>query len=423
MLSLKDEGSVLIIDCQSAGISGDMLLSALVDLGADAEKIVGVLNSVKNYVKGCEHIDAEFKETTRKGFRAKTLNVTVKEQQGARSADDIKSAVERCVADIDLSNAAQRFAKRAVDTLVSAESRLHSLPTGKTHLHETGSADTVLDIVGVASALDQLRLLDGYMYCTPVAVGGGLRSFSHGTVALPAPATLEILKEHEIKIVGGPVKSELTTPTGAALLAALPARCVDYYPELKLRATGYGAGSRDLEQIPNLLRLVLGDAEPPHLTDKVFLLETNIDDASGEVLGYTMQRLYEEGALDVSIIPVSTKKSRLGCLLRVVSDRVHVNKLTDVLMAEGGTLGVRVIPTLRHVASRDVQTVRVKIDGIKDGIRIKVSRDRFGRIMKIKPEHDDVENLARRSGRPLRELAQEITEKARTQIEEPSKRQ
>ncbi|MBI4258485.1 MAG: nickel pincer cofactor biosynthesis protein LarC [Thaumarchaeota archaeon] len=414
---MKDESKVLIVDCQTAGISGDMLLSALVDLGADSKKIIHAIKTVKRYVQGCKQITAEFREVSRKGFRAKALNLHIKEEERARSADEVRASVIRCVADLGLSLSARKFARQAVDNLVSAESRIHNLPSDRVHLHEAGSADTVIDIVGVAAALDYLSLLDAHVYCTPIAVGGGLHSFSHGIVSLPAPATLEILKRHKMKVIGGPVESELTTPTGAALLTAMVDQCVDYYPLIKLDAAGYGAGSKDLRQIPNLIRLILGTSEPPHLTDKVFLLETNIDDASGEVLGYTLQRLYDEGALDVSIIPISTKKSRPGCILRVVSDKEHVNKLSDVLIVDGGTLGVRVMPVLRHIANRDSQTVRVSLRDSKYDVRVKVSKDRFGRIVKFKPEFDDVEKIARRLGMPFREIAEKVSEAARKKID------
>jgi uncharacterized protein (TIGR00299 family) protein len=204
---------------------------------------------------------------------------------------------------------------------------------------------------------------------------------------------------------GGPIKFELTTPTGAALLVNMVDEVSEFYPEIKPIGVGYGAGSKDFEVMGNVVRLTLGEATSRFfLDDDLIVLETNVDDVSGEVLGHTIDKMMEEGAKDISLIPTTTKKNRPGYIIKVITDRDHSSKLTRRLMEETGTLGVRVSSSQRHMLPRETKTLKLHIEGVDAEIRYKVSRGLDGEIIQAKPEYEDLVALSEKTGRPLRIL-------------------
>jgi uncharacterized protein (TIGR00299 family) protein len=245
---------------------------------------------------------------------------------------------------------------------------------------------------------------DNKVYSTPLAVGGGVFKFSHGIVSAPAPATLAILQSKNFPFHGGPIEKELATPTGTSLLVNL-AEPVTFYPAVVPRKVGYGAGTKEYPELPAVLRLTLGEPSETGLArDEIAVLETNLDDVSGEILGYTMDRLLAEGAKDVSIIPVTTKKNRPAQIIKVIADQNDVTHLSEVLIAETGTLGVRVYYCERHIISRELLMVDLSVLGSKETVRVKVSKNTEGKIIRIKPEFEDLKHLAEKTGKPLREL-------------------
>jgi uncharacterized protein (TIGR00299 family) protein len=297
---------------------------------------------------------------------------------------------------------------------VNAEAKLHGKALSNAHLHEVGLVDTPAEIIGAAVAMEDLGLFNAGIYATPVSVGGGLFKFSHGTLSSPAPATLEILRSKNFPIKGGPVESELTTPTGAAILVNLTNEVSSFYPEMTPLKIGYGAGNKNFKEMPNVLRLTVG--EPLNnwlLKDEIAILETNLDDVTGEIIGNSLDKLLREGAKDVSIIPMFTKKNRPGQILKIVADRKDVKRLSRVVMEETGTLGVRVYPCERHIISREVISVDVLIDDVKERIKVKVAKDRNGKIIRIKPEYDEAKRLSDKTGKPLREINEIVTLRAR----------
>jgi hypothetical protein len=218
-------------------------------------------------------------------------------------------------------------------------------------------------------------------------------------------------------MVGGPIEFELTTPTGAALLVNVVDEAVPFYPPIKPMRTGYGSGTKDFESMPNIVRLTLGEPIRSNLlVDEIYVLETNLDDATGEVIGYTIDRALQEGARDISVIPMTTKKNRPGHILKVITDRENVNRLTMLLMEETGTLGVRMYPSKRHILARNVTPMEIKLEGLEEVVRVKVSRNREGKVIQVKPEYDDVKSLAEKTGRTLREIMSLVSEKARREI-------
>lgn len=251
--------NIVIIDCQTSGISGDKIVAALIDLGANKTRVVKAMESAKSCLKNCESVKVIVTNVYRRGIIGKKVEVRAKEKFKHRSGVELKEAVKNCVKKLRLSKEAKAFALKSVNTLLEAEMKVHGEEIEHLHLHELGSVDTVADIVGVAVALNDLGLFKyAEIYSTPVAVGGGLIKFSHGVTSSPAPVTLEILKSKRFPIIGGPVKAELTTPTGAAILVGMANATTHFHPLMKPVATGYGAGYRDFKEFPNLLRITLG---------------------------------------------------------------------------------------------------------------------------------------------------------------------
>lgn len=404
---------VVVIDCQSAGIAGDMVISALIDLGADQEKILKVAEIVEKNHPTCQILGVEVKDARRHGITAKALNVMLKEEPRPMKANDAKKVLSDCIRMAELPSMESAFALNVLDSLIEGESRVHGREE-PVHLHELASADTFLDILGTAKALEDLNLLrDAKIYSTPVAVGGGSVEFSHGSSAVPAPATMEILRSRNYPIIGGPINRELTTPTGAAILVNL-AESSSFYPSIKPIKIGYGAGSKEFKELANVLRMVLGKPLEYSLSrDEKFVVETNVDDVSGEILGYTLQRLFSEGVLDVSIIPTTTKKSRPGYLIKLIAVRESIERLSRILMEETGTLGVRFYPCSRYILKRRTISVGIDIGGIKEVIRVKIAEDTKGNVIHMKPEYDDIEQASKKTGLPFRAVEKMVRAKLR----------
>jgi uncharacterized protein (TIGR00299 family) protein len=404
---------ILIIDCQVAGISGDMFLGALIDMGADVNKVVSAINSLENPVYGYKNVKIDVKQVMRKEFKATKIDVTA-ESTARKTGSELVEIVEKSAKNLKLSGKAQQFASTVIRTLVSSEAKLHEKALSDAHLHEVGFVDTPAEIIGAAVAMDDLGLFNAKVYATPVSVGGGLFKFSHGTVSSPAPATLEIFRSKNFPIKGGPVESELATPTGASILVSLANEVSRFYPEMTPLKIGYGAGNKDFEEIPNVLRLTVGaPLENWLLKDEIAILETNLDDVTGEVVGNSVDKLLREGAKDVSIIPMFTKKNRPGQILKIVADRKDVKRLSRIVIEETGTLGVRVYPCERHIVGRELSLVDVLIDDVKERVKVKVARDRNGNIIRVKPEYEEVKRLSDKTGKSLREINEIVTMRAR----------
>ena len=408
----------IVIDCQSVGISGDRIVAALIDLGVDVEKVSKAMESSKEYVEGCKSLNIEIHETIRNGFRAKQIKIKTDENKQHRSGKELINAVSETVKGLDLSSWAQEVANKSIKTLIDAESKLHGKKIDNVVLHEAGSIDTVVDIIGVASALDILGASkDTKIYSTPVALGGGLFKFSHGTMASPAPATLEILTRKGFDVVGGPLDFELSTPTGVSILTSLAKKTLRYFPEFRPQAIGYGAGLKEFDNVPNILRIITGEMTGSKLVhDEVLLLETNLDDVTGETVGFTMERLLSTGAKDVSIIPMIEKKSRPGWIISVMAEEKDVDRLTEILTTETGTLGVRIYPCHRRILTRESKKIQLNVDGEKHEVDVKIATDRLGNIVNLKPEYDDVRKLALKINRPFREIHEKASQQARKEL-------
>ena len=410
------QSRVLVIDSSVAGIAGDMLVAAAIDLGANQKATVDAMLSAKEHLRGCRRLEISVKNVVKHGFKAKHVSVEALETVHERRAGEMISALQDTLSSLSLSKEAKNFAAKSLKTLADAEGRLHDEKASKVHLHEAGSIDTLVDILGVAYALDDLGIFaNTKVFATPIAVGGGTFSFSHGRVPNPGPAVLEIARQHKLAIVGGPVEAEIATPTGVAMLANLADENVKFYPAMKPLSVGLGAGTKDFD-IPNVLRLTLGEPYSHLPLEEIAILETNLDDITGEHLAYASETLIDAGAKDVSIIPTIAKKGRPGYLVRVIADAAKAEEIAEKLMMETGTLGVRITTSARHIANREVITVPVQLKGKRVSISVKVSRNMKGQIIAVKPEYEELRKLAKKMDIPFKRLAEEVVSATKSKI-------
>ncbi len=369
-----------------SGIAGDMALGALLDAGADVDEVRTLVGRLP--VDGWT-LTAE--ATLRGGIAGTDVKVHATEHHHHRTAGEI-------LAMVDAAGFPDRLARRAratFEALAAVEGRLHGVPPAEVHFHEVGAVDSIVDVVGTCAALEVLDVDE--VSSSAVALGGGTVDSAHGTIPVPAPATVALLDGAPAHGTGDPV--ELTTPTGAALLAALGSGWGPM-PAMVVEATGYGAGDRDLDGRPNLLQVVVGTladgaSGPGAGTGQPLVqLAANVDDATGETLAHAVARCLEVGARDAWVTPIVMKKGRPAHVVSALCDPSDAAVVADVLTAETGSLGVRGHAVERWSAARTFDVVEV--DGHR--ITVKVTAGR------VKAEHDDAARVAEATGLPLREV-------------------
>jgi uncharacterized protein (TIGR00299 family) protein len=431
---------IAYLDCFS-GISGDMFLGALIDAevspklleetaaaldigarleiskvvrgGISATKVDVYANGEKDLPReafweqqendhahghahdhGREHSHGDSHEHHRHGH----------DHEHGRGLNEIRRIIEKAA----ISSTAKATAIKIFETLGQAEAEIHNVSIDQVHFHEVGAVDAMVDIVCAAVGAESLAVEE--WVCSPLNVGGGTVKCAHGTLPVPAPATLKLLRDAPVYSSGPQV--ELVTPTGAALVKTLSARFAPF-PAMKIEKAGYGAGTRDFPEHPNLLRLTIGEAAladdastspgtSPTSNDSITVLEANLDDLSPQVLAYAMERLLAEGALDVFSVPVQMKKSRPGALLTVLAKMEDANRLTKTIFAETTTLGVRRREEQRQTLSRRWETV----DTTWGPVRIKIA-NMNGSVSNYAPEYEDCRTLAEAQHVPLRTVMQE----------------
>jgi len=405
---------VIVIDPQIAGISGDMLLSALVNLGADKSKIIDGIKTAEKFLDGSEIKKIDFESVKKHGTEATTLVLEVDEKVHERKGADIKKCIEDSMKKLTLSEKAKNFAISSIDVLMQAESKIHGYPLESVHFHEASSIDTVVDIIGTAIALDDLKFFDDHIVTSPVAVGGGTITFSHGTTSNPASAILEIFRNSNIIIYGGNAKEELTTPTGASLLVSLTNECSEFYPSLTVKSIGYGAGKKDFEGFSNVLKIVQGVETNILVKDSVKVLETNVDDVSGEILGNLIEKIMSKGAKDVTISYAITKKGRPTNLVSVICDSNSVHDIMNLLISETGTLGVRVRTSERFIVPRSLESIPVTIDGQNFTIHYKTA-NKDSKNFKL--EFDDVKQISNLLNKSFRETGELIKSQVKKKLD------
>ncbi len=382
-----------------SGIAGDMALGACVDAGADLAEVQALLERlpVDGWRLECDAV-------LRGGIAATHAVVHVAESSVVRTAEHINGIIE----DAQLPDRVRDRALAVFRRLAEAEGRLHRRPPSQVHFHEVGGIDAIVDVVGTCAALEVLGV--DVVHAGPVATGVGMTRSAHGVVPVPAPAVVELLRGRPTARVDVPY--ELTTPTGAALLAAL-AEEWGPMPAMTVRSAGYGAGTRELDARVNAVQLVVGELTVTSVPDgdgqTMIELVVNVDDVTGETLAHTMTRLFANGAADAWITPIVMKKGRPGFVVSALVDQASAGTVAEVLTSETGSFGVRARRVERWPAARRFDAVDV--DG--HTIRVKVSPGR------TKVEHDDAADVARRTGRPLREVVSLAEEAARRRAPTP----
>jgi uncharacterized protein (TIGR00299 family) protein len=379
---------ILYFDCFS-GISGDMTLAALIDLGFPQENLRQELAKL-----GLGNYSLEIFQGSRGGISA--LGVEIKggaREEHHRHFSDIRKMIERSSLELDVKEMSLGIFRR----LAEAEAKVHGQKVEEVHFHEVGAVDSIVDIVGTAIAIHHFKPVQ--ILSSELPMGRGFVQCQHGRLPLPAPATLEILKGYPIKHVD--VEGELVTPTGAAIVAVLSSG-VSLLNSMKVGKIGYGMGKKEFPDRPNLLRLILGEAIETYQADRVAVLEANIDDMNPEFYDYLMERLFERGALDVSLSPLLMKKNRPGTLLRVIVEESNAEALSELILLESTTMGVR-----RHMVDRKKLPREVKEVETKYGrVRVKVSGE-----TRFQPEYEDCKRLAIERGVPIQEVYQETLKK------------
>jgi hypothetical protein len=328
---------IAYFDCTS-GLSGDMTLGALVDLGIAMEDLQVGIDSL-----GLPSCRLRATEVKKKGFRATKIDVEHEPEHAHRHLHHITEMIDQS----RLSDAQKNLARRIFTKLAESEAKVHGTTLQKVHFHEVGAVDSIADIVGSAIGLDLLGV--DRIACSAIPTGTGHIEIAHGRVAVPAPATAELLKG--CPLAECQIEAELTTPTGAAIVATV----VDQFgplPAMRIESIGYGAGTRDLEEQANLVRLLVGEAEQAVGEDQVWILETNLDDVAGEVIGHCTNRLLEAGALDVYTTAIQMKKNRPATKVTVLCDSASTSKMEHILFHETRTLGVRRWVAGRHKLNR-----------------------------------------------------------------------
>jgi hypothetical protein len=379
----------IYFDC-FAGVSGDMIMGGLLDLGVELEWLRSQLSTLD--LSGYE-IRAE--RVKRSGIAAMKFVVAVDEhKQPARTLPGISELINRS----GLSESTKARALRVFNHIAEAEAHVHATTIDRVHFHEVGAVDSIIDTVGAMIGLEALGV--ERFYASPLRVGRGMVETEHGLLPIPAPATTELLRN--VPVYAGEIDGEFVTPTGAAIVTTL---CEEFgsLPEIEIIGAGYGAGSRDPKGFPNALRLVFGEVANGQRAAKddqrVFVIETNIDDMSPQAYGFVLERAFALGALDVFMIAAQMKKTRPGVLLTVLCEPERLDSIMQMLLAETTTLGVRYHEAKRRVLDRSIETVETEYGRV----RIKVARD-GARTLHFQAEYDDCARLAEQSSVPLLEV-------------------
>jgi uncharacterized protein (TIGR00299 family) protein len=386
-------------DCFS-GISGDMTLGALIDLGVPVEWLKSQLNELP-----LEDFDITVTSTHRNGIHAKQVKVEALDDKDSRNYIQIRALIENS----PLADSIKSAGLKIFQKLAEAEAGIHGCSAEEVHFHEVGGVDAIVDIVGTALGLQYLGIQK--IIASPIPLGKGFVNCSHGKLPVPAPATLAILQG--VPVYGTTIPHELVTPTGAAIISAQTRR-FGAMPDMVIKKIGYGAGQRELKDRPNLLRIVLGNESraatgiPENVQeDQIEIIETGIDDMNPELFGHLMDRLFEDGALDVCWIPIYMKKNRPATMLQVLCNSDRRDELIRRIFSETTTLGVRFYESHRRILWRD----QIEIETSYGKISVKRIKDPQGDI-RIVPEYDVCQGIARKHDLPLRIVYETVIREA-----------
>ncbi|MFW9819299.1 MAG: nickel pincer cofactor biosynthesis protein LarC [Candidatus Thorarchaeota archaeon] len=410
---------ILYLDLIHSGISGDMFLAGLLGLVPEPDFILKKLIDLKEFLPDVKKLKIELINTQRNGIQLNQLKIKIEETKDHRTAKTLKESLINYLLNSELSNSAKNYATKVLDTLIQAEADVHRDLTENLHLHELSSIDTFIDIIGVTTVLDELNGFNEELgfFCSKIPLGGGVISTKHGILAVPAPATLKILERSNLITFGGPIDSELVTPTGAALLVNLEPKFHQYPVEMKLIKSVFSTGQKEFDNFLNILRIFYGQDMESNLyspkdylnkyRERISVLETDVDDISGEILGNFINSLENEEILDIQISPTITKKNRPGHSIKVLCQPQHTFKLIEKIMNEVGTLGVRFNIINRICINRKIKKKSIKINDKTYGINYKISyieSDKGLEIINIKPEYEDLKKISEDTGLTIKKI-------------------
>jgi pyridinium-3,5-bisthiocarboxylic acid mononucleotide nickel chelatase len=373
-----------------AGMSGDMTLGALISAGVSFDELQTELHAL-----GIGGFELQARHIERNGMVATKVDVVISEQPHYhRHLKDIEELIDKS----SLTQNVKERSKKIFREVAIAESKVHNTPLEKIHFHEVGAIDSLVDIVGVSICLEKLGVQA--VYSSPIKVGnGGTVNSQHGALPIPTPATMEILKDYPFQFTDIPF--ELTTPTGAAIIKALSLGMLTL-EKIQISSIGYGAGGREMEQLPNLLRVFIGTLEPNYIADEIVSIETNIDNMNPEIYPYVIEKLLSAGANDAYLIPILMKKGRPGIILSALAERSKMDQILDIFFRETTTLGVRIQPIERKKLPRGSKQVQTHFGIVSAKVIIVDGKEQ------LRVEFEECKRIAAEKNLPLGEVYRKL---------------
>ncbi|UJG43918.1 MAG: nickel pincer cofactor biosynthesis protein LarC [Candidatus Heimdallarchaeum endolithica] len=395
---------VIIIDPRLAGASGDMLLASIVDLVGE-KHLLEFIEQLNEYFK--TGISININRIKKKGLNSIYLELAINRDIPYNHVVDLKRELNGFLEYLPISSVAKSKIKETFQLIFKAESIVHNEPLETLHLHETASIDTFLDIVGFYYLLEKNNLLHVPFLCLPINTGSGFVEFSHGKVSVPAPAVSEIARAKRLLVFSDQTEGELLTPTGIAIIASVITKQIEVLPPIIIKKIARGAGTKNLKNKANVLTLFYSDIPEDESKHCLSVLETHVDDVSGEILGSIVSLLLEKGALDVSYYPLVMKKNRPAWNLRIICEKEKASELAHFVMLELGTLGVRETIVTRYELERQITVKKVEIKGKTFECRFK-ERMIKGEIVGAKPEYEDIKRISQETEIPLIDLEKQL---------------
>ena len=381
---------ILYFDCFS-GVSGNMILGAMVDAGIDIKALKKELKKLDLH-----SYSLKVSKVKRKGIKGTKVDVIVDKKKHLHHTHykDIKRLIERS----KLPEKIKEDSLSIFKNIAEAEAKIHRTSVDNVHFHEVGAVDSIVDVVGTSICISLLN--SDITLSSPINTGKGMVKTEHGLLPVPAPATTEMLKG--FPSYSSDIEFELATPTGVGIITAM-AKASNTIPVMKTNAIGYGAGSKDFSDSPNLLRIMIGEGYSPSEQDSITVIESNIDDMNPQFYDHIMNRIFDAGALDVFLTPIIMKKNRPAVKITLLSDNDNVNKLADILLKETTSFGLRMYKTERIKLEKEIKTVKTEYGSTK----VKIGK-KNGKIINIAPEYEDCKRIANERGISIREVYEKV---------------
>lgn len=395
--------SFLVIDASSSGVAGDMLIAAFLNFKNMSFRD-NFCNTFNEHLSRLDpDFNCEWHLVEKNGISGIQM---ITEAKKRFSIEKLKEFIPELSQKLSLNSYSQSLAETAFNCIVEAEKEVHNIKNENStlHLHELATLDTMFDLLGFAYLYQELDLVKFKTIILPIAAGGGTITISHGATGVPTPATISILKKSNLYVKGGPIENELFTPTGAAILSTLNSKSELFLPIMRIKQSGLSYGTKyfDKKGVSGL-RVLIGEPPESFIHDEVKIIETNVDDVDGEILGYLFELLYDKQlVLDLSIVNTITKKNRPGFLIKAIVLPENAEKVIRTLVEELGTLGIRISTSSRHVIPRDIQKKSVSIDNKTEMIHLKLGL--LGKnVVSEKVEYEDIKRIAKKKKLTLKE--------------------